>query len=124
MSRNALETATGVSVLGVAFWGLFFAYSKSNFGLVEGYVLIVKLSGLGSVSKEANIRKRKIKVGNVVKSNINPETYLKKNNGRNKERHEASSQYNGSNLCRGPDGGRHVHLQIGARNISSLRVEK
>jgi len=76
MGHNLVETLIGAVVLAVAGIFVVFAYSKADLGTVEGYELIAKFDRIDGVKAGADVRVSGIKVGSVVGTRLNPETYL------------------------------------------------
>ena len=76
MNRNIAETLIGALVLVVAIGFIGFAYSKSDIQTVEGYVVVAKFTGVGSLTEGADVRISGIKVGSVLKQTIDIESYM------------------------------------------------
>jgi phospholipid/cholesterol/gamma-HCH transport system substrate-binding protein len=76
MSRNIIETAMGAVVLLVAGVFLFFAYSSTDAGRVDGYSLTARFDRIGSLKVGSDVRLSGVKIGTVLESTLDPETYL------------------------------------------------
>lgn len=76
MGRNLIETLMGAVVLAVAVIFIVFAYSKADVQSVSGYQLKATFDRVDGLRDGADVRISGIKVGTVVKSELNPQTYL------------------------------------------------
>ena len=76
MHRNLIETLLGAVVLGVA--GLFLAlvYTTADLGRSTGYEVYAEFTSVGGLKVGNDVRMAGIKVGTVVRQELNPETYL------------------------------------------------
>jgi phospholipid/cholesterol/gamma-HCH transport system substrate-binding protein len=76
MRRNVVETLIGAVVLLVAIGFFTFAYSRAEIGTVAGYPVEAEFTAVGSLSPGADVRISGIKVGSVVRQELDPETYM------------------------------------------------
>jgi len=76
MNRNVIETIMGAVVLIIAVAFLVFAYSSANTGAVEGYQVTAKFNNVGDLKRGSDVRISGIKVGTVVDTNLDPQTFL------------------------------------------------
>jgi len=76
MKNNVIETVLGALVLGVAILFLAFSYSSANIGSAEGYEVNARFSGIGGLNIGDKVVISGVKVGQVSKINLDPETYL------------------------------------------------
>jgi phospholipid/cholesterol/gamma-HCH transport system substrate-binding protein len=76
MGRNVIETIMGGLVLVIAVLFLLFAYSGSNLRGVGGYDVIARFNRVDGLAKGAEVRLSGIKVGSVVREELDPKTYL------------------------------------------------
>ncbi len=76
MSRNLIETVMGAVVLLVAGLFLFIAYSTTSVGSVDGYTLTARFDRIGSLKVGSDVRLSGVKVGTVVDSTLDQDTYL------------------------------------------------
>lgn len=76
MHRNLIETLLGAVVLGVAGLFLAFAYTTADLGRASGYEVYAEFTTIGGLKVGNDVRLAGIKVGTVVRQDLNPETYL------------------------------------------------
>lgn len=76
MGKNLVETVMGAVVLLVAVVFVALAYSVGDLKAVEGYPLIAKFDRVDGLSVGSDVRMSGIKVGTVVKQELDPKTYL------------------------------------------------
>ncbi len=76
MAGNLVETLVGAVVLVVAALFLGFAYNSTNIGAVEGYELLARFEKIDGLSEGADVRLGGIKVGTVVRQELDTEAYL------------------------------------------------
>ena len=76
MHRSLIETLMGALVLGVAGMFLMFAYTTADLGRGGGYEVHADFTTVGSLRVGSDVRMAGIKVGSVVRQELNPETYL------------------------------------------------
>ena len=76
MRRNVIETIMGGVVLLIAALFLFFAYSGSNLRGVGGYDLVARFNRVDGLANGAEVRLSGIKIGSVVRQDLDPKTYL------------------------------------------------
>lgn len=76
MKNNVIETVLGAVVLGVAILFLAFSYSSANIGTTEGYEVNARFSGIGGLNIGDKVVISGVKVGQVSKIDLDPETYL------------------------------------------------
>lgn len=76
MHRNLIETLLGAVVLGVAGLFLLFAYSTADLGSSSGYEMHADFNTVGGLKVGSDVRLAGIKVGTVVRQQLDPETYL------------------------------------------------
>lgn len=76
MHRNLIETLLGAVVLGVAGLFLAFAYTTADLGRASGYEVHAEFTTVGGLKVGNDVRLAGIKVGTVVRQELNPETYL------------------------------------------------
>jgi len=75
MSRSLVETVLGAVVLVVALGFLVYAYTTSDVADPGGYRVEAAFSSIGGVRTGSDVRVAGIKVGEVVRSELNPQTY-------------------------------------------------
>jgi len=76
MRRKALETIIGAFVLLAAVAFVAYAFSESTVGAVEGYELQAEFGRIDGVLAGSEVRMSGIKIGSVLDSRLDPETYL------------------------------------------------
>lgn len=76
MKRSLAETILGAVVILVA--GIFLAYSykAADVGTGEGYVITADFSSVGGLKSGDNVQVSGVKIGNIAKVELVPETYL------------------------------------------------
>ena len=78
MQNNLVETLIGAVVLAVAAGFLYFAYSTTDTGSVDGYEIAAEFDGVSGITIGSDVRISGIKVGTVRDLELNPETYQAK----------------------------------------------
>lgn len=78
MKRNIVETLIGAIVLVVAIGFFSYAYSRADVGTVSGYTVNADFTGVGSLTTGADVRISGIKVGSVVRQELDPVTFMAK----------------------------------------------
>jgi phospholipid/cholesterol/gamma-HCH transport system substrate-binding protein len=76
MKRSVVETVLGAIVLVVAIGFLVFSYSTANVGEVSGYQVKANFSGIGGLKVGDEVQISGVKVGQVAKVELDPQTYL------------------------------------------------
>jgi phospholipid/cholesterol/gamma-HCH transport system substrate-binding protein len=76
MTGNVIETVMGAVVLVVAALFLFFAYTTSRVGAVQGYHVIAQFERIGALRDGSDVRIAGVKIGSVVSETLDPKTYL------------------------------------------------
>lgn len=76
MHRNLIETLLGAVVLGVAGLFLAFAYTTADLGRTGGYEVEADFTTVGGLKVGNDVRMAGIKIGSVVRQELNPQTYL------------------------------------------------
>lgn len=76
MKKNVIETVLGAVVLGVAVLFLAFSYSSADIGSTDGYEISARFSGIGALSVGDKVVVSGVKVGQVTRITLDPETYL------------------------------------------------
>ena len=76
MGRNLIETVMGAVVLVVAGVFIVFAYNTAGLKSTEGYPLIAKFDRIDGLNDGSDVRLSGIKIGTVVKQQLDPKTYL------------------------------------------------
>ena len=76
MRRNIVETVMGALVLAVAVLFLVFAYNGSNLRAAGGYDLVARFNRVDGLASGAEVRLSGIKIGTVVREELDPKTYL------------------------------------------------
>lgn len=76
MHRNLIETLLGAVVLGVAGLFLLFAYNTADIGGGSGYEVHADFTTVGALKVGADVRMAGIKVGTVVRQELDPESFL------------------------------------------------
>ncbi len=74
--RNLAETLTGAVVLVVAAGFLFYAVANSGITPVGGYELHARFDHIDGLSVGSDVRLAGVKVGSVIATRVNPNTYL------------------------------------------------
>ena len=75
MKKNPIETVLGFCVLIFAIFFLFYALGKVNVRSVKGYNLTANFAKIGGLQVGSDVRISGVKVGSVLKTQLNPETY-------------------------------------------------
>jgi phospholipid/cholesterol/gamma-HCH transport system substrate-binding protein len=76
MKRNIVETIIGAIVLVVAVGFFAFAYTRTDGGTVSGYEIVAEFTGVGALAPGADVRISGIKVGSVLRQELDPETFM------------------------------------------------
>ncbi len=76
MGKNLVETLMGAVVLAVAVGFVALAYTLGDLKPVEGYSLFGKFDRVDGLVVGSDVRMSGIKIGTVVKQELDPETYL------------------------------------------------
>ncbi len=76
MQRNLIETIMGAVVIVVAAIFLVFAYTTADVRAVEGYDVSAKFDRIDGIKRGSDVRMAGIKIGTVMDSTLDPETYL------------------------------------------------
>ena len=76
MGKNLIETLMGTVVIVVAAIFMLFAYSKADFGTVDGYTVKAKFDRIDGINVGGDVRLSGIKVGTVVDEILDPNTYF------------------------------------------------
>ena len=76
MRRKALETIIGAFVLLAAIAFVVYAFSESTVGKVTGYELRAEFGRVDGVLAGTEVRMSGIKIGSVLDSHLDPQTYL------------------------------------------------
>ncbi len=76
MKRNIVETLIGAIVLVVAIGFFTYAYSRADVGTVSGYTVNAEFTGVGALATGADVRISGIKVGSVVRQELDPTTFM------------------------------------------------
>lgn len=76
MGRNLVETVMGAVVLAVAALFIVFAYKTAGLRTTDGYTLIGKFDRIDGLNEGSDVRLSGIKVGTVIKQELDPKTYL------------------------------------------------
>jgi len=76
MKRNVIATALGALVLCVPIIFLAFSYSSANIGSGDGYEVRARFSGIGGLSVGDKVVISGVKVGQVSRIELDPQTYL------------------------------------------------
>ncbi len=76
MGKSLVETVMGAVVLAVAVGFVVIAYTVGDLKSIEGYSLISKFDRVDGLVVGSDVRMSGIKVGTVVKQELDPETYL------------------------------------------------
>jgi phospholipid/cholesterol/gamma-HCH transport system substrate-binding protein len=74
-NNNTIETLIGAIVVAVAAAFLFFAYTSTGVGSVEGYDITARFSSADGISNGTDVRLHGIKVGTVAGLSLDPKTY-------------------------------------------------
>jgi phospholipid/cholesterol/gamma-HCH transport system substrate-binding protein len=75
MARNMVETVLGAVVLAVAAMFVFFAYETAQIETVRGYEVTAPFYKIGGLKSGSDVRINGIKVGTVVDTRLDKETY-------------------------------------------------
>lgn len=76
MRRNIIETVLGAAVLAVALVFVVFAFSSTGVSTVQGYKLQARFDNAAGLTPGTDVRMSGVKIGSVVKQELNPETYF------------------------------------------------
>jgi phospholipid/cholesterol/gamma-HCH transport system substrate-binding protein len=76
MRRSLIETLMGAVVLGVAGLFLVFAYTTADLGRGGGYEVFADFTTVGGLRVGGDVRMSGIKIGSVVRQELDPETFL------------------------------------------------
>ena len=75
MKKNPIETILGFFVLAFTGLFLFFAFSRIDTKEMTGYTVIANFSKIGGLEHGADVRIAGLKVGSVLKTELNQEDY-------------------------------------------------
>jgi len=75
MKKNPIETILGFLVLIFAVLFLFFAFSRIDTKEISGYTIVANFSKIGGLNSGADVRIAGLKVGSVLKTELNQEDY-------------------------------------------------
>lgn len=75
MSSNLVESLIGALVLVIAGWFLVFAYERTDGAVAGGYTLTARFERIDGLGVGADVRLSGIKVGAIVGSELDPQTY-------------------------------------------------
>jgi len=75
MKKNPIETILGFLVLIFACLFLFFAFSRIDIKEISGYTVIASFSKVGGLGAGSDVRIAGLKVGSVLKTDLNQEDY-------------------------------------------------
>jgi phospholipid/cholesterol/gamma-HCH transport system substrate-binding protein len=75
MSSNLVESLIGALVLIIAGWFLVFAYERTDGAVSGGYTLSARFERIDGLGVGADVRLSGIKVGAIVASELDPQTY-------------------------------------------------
>lgn len=75
MKHKATEALVGAAVLAVAAWFLWFTSQIAQFGKISGYQLHATFDKIDGIAVGSDVMLGGIKVGSVLATNINPDTY-------------------------------------------------
>jgi phospholipid/cholesterol/gamma-HCH transport system substrate-binding protein len=75
MQNNTFETLIGALVVAVAAGFLFFAYSSTHNGSINGYDVKASFNSADGIATGADVRLHGIKIGTVSSIDLNPKTY-------------------------------------------------
>ena len=76
MRRSPIETLIGALVIGVAVVFFVFAYNTAQVETVEGYSVTASFDRIDGIQPGSDVRMSGIKIGTVVHSRIDPQSYL------------------------------------------------
>ena len=76
MKANIVETLIGAAVLVVAAGFFAYAYSRADIGAPGGYEVHAQFATVGGLAVGADVRIGGIKVGSVVRQDLDPETFM------------------------------------------------
>ncbi len=76
MQSSFLETLTGAAVIAIAAIFLFFAYTSTDAGTTSGYELTIDFDRVDGLVPGADVRLSGIKIGTVLKQELDPKTYF------------------------------------------------
>ena len=75
MKKNPIETMLGFVVLIFACLFLFFAFSRIDTKRIDGYTIVANFSKVGGLDAGADVRIAGLKVGSVLKTELNQDDY-------------------------------------------------
>jgi len=75
MKKNPIETILGFLVLIFACLFLFFAFSRIDTKRIDGYTIVANFAKVGGLDAGADVRIAGLKVGSVLKTELNQEDY-------------------------------------------------
>ena len=75
MQNNTVETLIGALVVAVAAGFLFFAYTSTSSGSINGYDLKAAFNSADGIATGADVRLHGIKIGTVSSIDLDPKTY-------------------------------------------------
>ena len=75
MKKNPIETILGFFVLAFTCLFLFFAFSRIDTKEISGYTIVANFSKVGGLENGADVRIAGLKVGSVLKTELNQEDY-------------------------------------------------
>lgn len=117
MSHNVVETVLGgvVLVVAVGFFG--WAYGRSNVGDPGGYTLTASFDRADGLSNGADVRVSGIKVGSVLATSLDPQTYRAKVQFSVMSAVELPSDSSAAIVSSGLLGGKYLSLAPGADDV-------
>lgn len=78
IKENLVEALIGAVVLLVGAWFIWYVYTRTESGAVDGYPLMARFSSAEGVAVGSDVRVSGIKIGSVTSSTIDPRTYQAK----------------------------------------------
>ncbi len=75
-NSNTVETIMGAIVVAVAAAFLYFAYTSTSSGSLEGYEIVAKMPRVDGLATGTDVRLSGIKIGAVSALTLDPKTYL------------------------------------------------
>lgn len=78
MNHNVIETVLGAVVLAIAAFFLIFALGAADMRKVSGYEVTANFSKIDGLASGLDVRMSGVKVGTVLKTELDPKTYLAK----------------------------------------------
>jgi phospholipid/cholesterol/gamma-HCH transport system substrate-binding protein len=116
MSRNIIETVMGMVVLVVAALFVYLAFTSTQIHTAAGYDLQARFAKIGGLAVGSDVRVSGIKVGSVVRRELDPTTYDAVVRLNVEHNFKVPDDSVASIASEGPLGGKYIDLRPGTSN--------